>query len=100
MAWHTAAATILAEDGIGGMYRGFVPNALKNLPNKGACVRAGAWLWVRREPTTSGFAGQLALQVRAEGWLARRLPHCCRGRSPTHPLHLPSYMCRRQAVCV
>lgn len=33
--WHTAAAMILAEDGIGGLYRGFLPNALKNLPNKG-----------------------------------------------------------------
>ncbi|KAL4451750.1 hypothetical protein ABPG75_007412 [Micractinium tetrahymenae] len=35
VAWHTAAATILREDGLGGMYRGFLPNALKNLPNKG-----------------------------------------------------------------
>jgi hypothetical protein len=31
-----AAATILREQGLAGMYRGFVPNALKNLPNKGA----------------------------------------------------------------
>ena len=27
----------LAADGVRGLYRGFVPNALKNLPNKGAC---------------------------------------------------------------
>lgn len=33
--WDKAALAILREDGIGGMYRGFVPNALKNLPNKG-----------------------------------------------------------------
>ena len=36
VAFHVAARTILAEDGLAGMYRGFVPNALKNLPNKGA----------------------------------------------------------------
>ena len=34
--WQAAAAAILREDGIAGMYRGFLPNALKNLPNKGA----------------------------------------------------------------
>ena len=39
--WQAAAAAILREDGIVGMYRGFLPNALKNLPNKGARVRAG-----------------------------------------------------------
>lgn len=33
--WQVAAAAILAEEGIGGMYRGFIPNAIKNLPNKG-----------------------------------------------------------------
>lgn len=27
---------ILAREGIPGFYRGFLPNALKNLPNKGA----------------------------------------------------------------
>ena len=26
---------IVKEDGFGGLYRGFVPNAIKNLPNKG-----------------------------------------------------------------
>ena len=36
VAWHVAAGTILREDGVGGLYRGFLPNALKNLPNKGA----------------------------------------------------------------
>lgn len=30
-----AIAQILKVDGIGGMYRGFLPNAIKNLPNKG-----------------------------------------------------------------
>jgi solute carrier family 25 phosphate transporter 23/24/25/41 len=33
--WRVAVAGILAEEGVVGMYRGFVPNALKNLPNKG-----------------------------------------------------------------
>lgn len=33
--WHVAASAILAEEGLIGMYRGFIPNALKNLPNKG-----------------------------------------------------------------
>ena len=28
-----AAAAIMARDGIGGLYRGFLPNAAKNLPN-------------------------------------------------------------------
>jgi solute carrier family 25 phosphate transporter 23/24/25/41 len=35
VAWHVAAGGILREDGVGGLYRGFLPNALKNLPNKG-----------------------------------------------------------------
>lgn len=30
-----AIASILTEDGVAGMYRGFLPNAIKNLPNKG-----------------------------------------------------------------
>jgi solute carrier family 25 phosphate transporter 23/24/25/41 len=33
--WGVAAGAILREEGIGGMYRGFLPNAVKNLPNKG-----------------------------------------------------------------
>lgn len=33
--WQTAVGAILAQDGLGGMYRGFIPNAVKNLPNKG-----------------------------------------------------------------
>lgn len=35
VAWHVAAGSILRADGLGGLYRGFLPNALKNLPNKG-----------------------------------------------------------------
>lgn len=35
VSWGAAAAAILREDGLAGMYRGFLPNALKNLPNKG-----------------------------------------------------------------
>ncbi|KAI7839404.1 hypothetical protein COHA_006805 [Chlorella ohadii] len=35
VAFHVAARTILKDDGLAGLYRGFVPNALKNLPNKG-----------------------------------------------------------------
>jgi len=31
------AEKILHREGIGGFYRGFLPNALKNLPNKGEC---------------------------------------------------------------
>lgn len=41
MAFHVAARTILKEDGLAGMYRGFVPNALKNLPNKGEGGKGG-----------------------------------------------------------
>jgi solute carrier family 25 phosphate transporter 23/24/25/41 len=33
--WQAAVTGIMAEDGLMGLYRGFVPNALKNLPNKG-----------------------------------------------------------------
>ncbi len=29
---------ILAREGVPGFYRGFLPNALKNLPNKGALM--------------------------------------------------------------
>jgi hypothetical protein len=29
------ARKIIAREGVGGFYRGFLPNALKNLPNKG-----------------------------------------------------------------
>jgi solute carrier family 25 phosphate transporter 23/24/25/41 len=36
VAWHVAAGAIVRVDGIAGLYRGFLPNALKNLPNKGA----------------------------------------------------------------
>ena len=31
---------IMARDGVSGFYRGFLPNALKNLPNKGALSHA------------------------------------------------------------
>ncbi len=33
------AQKIMQRDGIAGFYRGFVPNALKNLPNKGAAFQ-------------------------------------------------------------
>jgi solute carrier family 25 (mitochondrial phosphate transporter), member 23/24/25/41 len=33
--WQAAAVKILNADGIKGFYRGFLPNAIKNLPNKG-----------------------------------------------------------------
>lgn len=35
IAWQAAAGTIMKSDGLGGFYRGFLPNAVKNLPNKG-----------------------------------------------------------------
>ena len=35
--WQVARA-IMGRDGLPGFYRGFLPNALKNLPNKGAPV--------------------------------------------------------------
>lgn len=35
MSMMQATRLILQRDGVPGMYRGFVPNALKNLPNKG-----------------------------------------------------------------
>lgn len=37
--------SLLASEGIAGFYRGFVPNALKNMPNKGespqSCMTQG-----------------------------------------------------------
>jgi hypothetical protein len=36
MAIGTMAKQIMAQEGIGGFYRGFLPSAVKNLPNKGA----------------------------------------------------------------
>lgn len=33
--WGIAAGAIVRDEGIGGLYRGFLPNAVKNLPNKG-----------------------------------------------------------------
>ena len=39
VAWQAAAASILRDEGLRGMYRGFIPNTLKNLPNKGAPAR-------------------------------------------------------------
>ncbi|KAL6772127.1 hypothetical protein ACKKBG_A29035 [Auxenochlorella protothecoides x Auxenochlorella symbiontica] len=35
IAWHVAAGGIVRSDGVVGLYRGFIPNSLKNLPNKG-----------------------------------------------------------------
>jgi len=32
-----ALQNILHRDGVPGLYKGFLPNALKNLPNKGRC---------------------------------------------------------------
>ena len=40
VAWRAAASQIVREDGVGGLFRGFLPNALKNLPNKGERRRA------------------------------------------------------------
>lgn len=65
MAFHVACRTIMVEDGLRGMYRGFVPNALKNLPNKGAC--AGAW----------GVAVAGAVRF-ADVWQLWRSRRCCR----------------------
>lgn len=33
-----AAGQILVDEGMRGFYRGFIPNTLKNLPNKGELV--------------------------------------------------------------
>lgn len=35
LGWQVAAMSILRDEGLRGMYRGFIPNTLKNLPNKG-----------------------------------------------------------------
>lgn len=40
--WQAAAATILADEGLKGFYRGFIPNTLKNLPNKGEVAASSA----------------------------------------------------------
>ena len=50
VAWQAAALTILQDEGVKGFYRGFVPNTLKNLPNKGVhwgCLgtKVSAKLW-------------------------------------------------------
>ena len=44
---------ILAREGIPGFYRGFLPNALKNLPNKGA--RPGIFLHVELQTLGPGI---------------------------------------------
>ena len=36
MAIGTMAKQIMTQEGLGGFYRGFLPSAVKNLPNKGA----------------------------------------------------------------
>lgn len=54
--WTVAAAAILKEEGIGGMYRGFLPNAVKNLPNK------GVKLTVFDKAKTAYSVGQKALE--------------------------------------
>lgn len=54
--WALAASQILREEGIGGMYRGFIPNAVKNLPNK------GVKLSVFDNAKTMYAKGQIALE--------------------------------------
>ena len=44
LAWRVVFSQIVAEDGVQGLFRGFLPNALKNLPNKGE--RVCVWLGV------------------------------------------------------
>ena len=38
-------AKALQAEGVRGLYRGFLPNALKNLPNKGEPVQRKCWSW-------------------------------------------------------
>ena len=45
VAWQAAALTILQDEGVKGFYRGFIPNTLKNLPNKGWHCAAWAPTW-------------------------------------------------------
>ena len=46
--------TTLAADGVRGLYRGFLPNAVKNLPNKG--IRLGVYDGVKRVMSASEAA--------------------------------------------
>lgn len=92
MAFHVAARTILKEDGLAGLYRGFVPNALKNLPNKGE----GGEPWERQQcsscraaavscpPWNVNLQQQAYLpgvQQRGPGFAA-----CAPTAAPAHPL--------------
>lgn len=54
--WTMAAGAIVREAGVGGLYRGFLPNAVKNLPNK------GIKLTVFSEAKAAYARGQEALQ--------------------------------------
>ncbi|MEO2191368.1 MAG: MC/SLC25 family protein [bacterium] len=54
--WGVAAGAIVREEGVGGLYRGFLPNAVKNLPNK------GIKLTVFSEAKAAYARGQDALQ--------------------------------------
>jgi hypothetical protein len=115
VAWHIAAGGIVAEDGLMGLYRGFVPNALKNLPNKGeqrgwegAAAQLGAvpaaargclaWFGERH-------AGTIILGMRSggAGWadVGSQWEHASWKLLLTHHTHsCPPSACRRQAVGV
>ena len=58
--WGVAAGAIVREEGVGGLYRGFLPNAVKNLPNK------GIKLTVFSEAKAAYARGQDALQELAD----------------------------------
>jgi hypothetical protein len=62
-------AKALQAEGVRGLYRGFLPNALKNLPNKGAGLCTPGWL------------------VCAWSYLlpAVRSPYCCIFQAVTDP---------------
>ena len=69
---------ILAREGVPGFYRGFLPNALKNLPNKGArskpLVPSAAWPGKLDEPgsricmVSFGNVSRLTAAIIEVGW--------------------------------
>ena len=64
--WSVAAGAIVRDEGIGGLYRGFLPNAVKNLPNK------GVKLTVFDKAKTAYARGVIALEEEEKKLIAKK----------------------------
>lgn len=73
--WQVAAMNILQDEGLRGMYRGFVPNTLKNLPNKG--VKLSTFDAAKKMLVVGEQAYAEELAKAGAGGGARK-PACCR----------------------